>query len=85
MNKNTQTSQLIDLSGIINFRDFAGIKTKDGRTIKQGLIFRSADLTDMTEKDQQLFKDMGVLTGLHKKRKSVQIHNCLLSIIIESP
>jgi protein-tyrosine phosphatase len=62
MSKDTQTSQLIDLSGVINFRDFGGMKTKDGRTIKQGLIFRSADLTDMTEDDHKKFKDMKIRT-----------------------
>lgn len=57
-----QTSQALDLAGVINFRDFGGMKTIDGRTIKQGLLFRSADLTDVTEEDIQTFRELGIRT-----------------------
>ncbi|WP_286172033.1 tyrosine-protein phosphatase [Gracilibacillus phocaeensis] len=57
-----QTSQALNLAGVHNFRDLGGMKTTNGRTIKHGLLFRSADLTDATTEDKQLFQDLGIRT-----------------------
>lgn len=62
MDKEIKTSRLIELSGVINFRDFGGIQTKDGRRIKDGILFRSADLTDITKADQSFLEDFSVRT-----------------------
>lgn len=50
------SEQLLPLKGAYNFRDMGGLKTRDGRKVKKGLIFRSADLTDLTEEDIQYLK-----------------------------
>jgi protein-tyrosine phosphatase len=39
------------LVGQHNFRDLGGIKTKDNKTIKPGLLFRSGDLFSITDDD----------------------------------
>jgi Protein tyrosine/serine phosphatase len=45
------TEKVIPLEGASNFRDLGGLKTKDGRRIRRGLIFRSAELTGLTPDD----------------------------------
>lgn len=55
-------SKEIKFSGVINFRDLGGIQTKDGRTIKKGILFRSADLTDLTPEDKDKWREMGIQT-----------------------
>lgn len=39
-----------------NFRDLGGYKTADGRTVKKGLFFRSAHLTDLSQEDIDVLK-----------------------------
>lgn len=41
------------LQGVVNFRDIGGYKTADGRTIRYNLLYRSAQLHDMTLSDNQ--------------------------------
>ncbi|MFT8871887.1 MAG: tyrosine-protein phosphatase [Sporolactobacillus sp.] len=47
--------QIVDralpLRGVYNCRDMGGFVTHDGRIVKKGLLFRSADLTDLTNGD----------------------------------
>lgn len=50
------SEQLLPLKGAYNFRDMGGLKTRDGRKVKKGLIFRSADLTGLTAEDIQYLK-----------------------------
>ncbi|UOQ49045.1 tyrosine-protein phosphatase [Gracilibacillus caseinilyticus] len=56
------SSQPINLEGVMNFRDLGGIKTKDGRFIKKGLLFRAADLTDMTAEDKAYIQKIAIRT-----------------------
>jgi protein-tyrosine phosphatase len=51
----------IDLQGAINFRDLGGYLTKDGRQVKWGKIYRSADISKLTD------ADLDVLATLHIK------------------
>lgn len=44
--------------GINNFRDMGGIQTKDGRTVKSGLLFRSGHLADASEQDIEALKNL---------------------------
>jgi len=46
--------------GIQNFRDLGGYKTRDGRTVKWGMLFRSGQLSELTNKDHASFKDLGI-------------------------
>jgi protein-tyrosine phosphatase len=41
----------IQLQGAINFRDLGGYKTKEGRQVKWGKIYRSADISKLTDAD----------------------------------
>lgn len=46
-------SRWIVLSGVRNFRDLGGYRAADGRIIRRGLLYRSANLHDLTDKDLQ--------------------------------
>lgn len=48
------------MEGIINCREMAAIPTKDGRMLKSGLLFRSADLHHATKKDLLMLENMGL-------------------------
>jgi len=41
----------VPLEGAINFRDIGGYPTKDGRTVKWGRLFRSAELKNLSPAD----------------------------------
>jgi len=41
----------VALQGAVNFRDLGGYATKDGRHVKWGKIYRSADLSKLTDAD----------------------------------
>lgn len=43
--------EVLPLGGVVNARDLGGIRMKDGRKIKPGLLIRSAELSDATEED----------------------------------
>jgi len=43
--------QFLPVKGITNARDLGGYTTKDGRTVRSGLLFRSASLADAKDKD----------------------------------
>ncbi len=45
---------------ILNFRDFGGYGTSDGRTVKTGLLYRSGTLSSATEKDQGQLLRLGI-------------------------
>ncbi len=54
-------SRNIALDGAYNFRDLGGIPVAGGR-VKQGLLFRSDDLSDLTEPDLKRLKNMNLTT-----------------------
>ncbi len=56
--------RMIPLEGIFNFRDMGGYQTEDGRRVKYGLLFRSAELAGMTESDRQQLLKLGISTIL---------------------
>lgn len=41
----------------LNFRDIGGVKTSDGKTVKSGLILRSAKLSKLDEHDRSVLED----------------------------
>ncbi len=47
----------VALQGAVNFRDLGGYQTKDGRHVKWGEIYRSADISKLTDADLAILKD----------------------------
>ncbi|MCL1697127.1 tyrosine-protein phosphatase [Lysinibacillus sp. BPa_S21] len=54
--------KIIPFEAVYNFRDMGGYKSRDGRVVKNGLIYRSAALGKMTKADKELFETLGVKT-----------------------
>ncbi|MFC0182215.1 protein-tyrosine phosphatase [Pseudarcicella hirudinis] len=50
------------LEGGSNFRDLGGYPTKGGHTVKWGKIYRSADVSKLTDKDLQVLSDRHIAT-----------------------
>ena len=46
-------SRWIALSGVRNFRDLGGYQAVSGQTLRRGLLYRSANLHNLTDKDLQ--------------------------------
>ncbi|WP_195945922.1 tyrosine-protein phosphatase [Paraclostridium bifermentans] len=47
---------------MINFRDIGGCKSSDGRVVKEGLFFRSANLVNLSKNDLQMLKNLNIKT-----------------------
>ncbi len=50
------------LEGTHNFRDMGGYQTADGRKVKYGIIFRSYELTSLTEQDLAAVQTLNIKT-----------------------
>jgi protein-tyrosine phosphatase len=50
----------VPFEGAPNFRDLGGYETSDGRHVKSGLVFRSGDLSNLTDGDRGLLNKMGI-------------------------
>ena len=53
---------VVPLQGGSNFRDLGGHRTADGRTVRRGVVFRSAHLGGLTGEDRQQLGKLGVRT-----------------------
>ena len=53
---------VVELAGASNLRDLGGYRTQDGRTVRRGLVFRSAALAGLTEADQATLGGLGLRT-----------------------
>ncbi len=60
-------SRLLPLEGVQNARDIGGYRTADGRMVKWGLIYRTAELSHLTEHDKALLEARG-LRSIHDLR-----------------
>jgi protein-tyrosine phosphatase len=54
--------RLLPLDGGQNFRDLGGYRTRDGRTVKWGLLFRSGSMDGLTPKDFAYLNRLGIRT-----------------------
>lgn len=54
--------RLVPVSGAQNFRDIGGYRTRDGRRVKWGLIYRSAELSHLTPADLNTIGALGIHT-----------------------
>lgn len=50
-NYDENAKRFVNLEGAINFRDLGGLKTKNGKTLKSGQLYRSAKLEGLTDND----------------------------------
>jgi protein-tyrosine phosphatase len=46
--------------GLSNFRDVGGLSTRDGRTVRTGVLFRSDELSRLTTADVQTLQGFGI-------------------------
>jgi protein-tyrosine phosphatase len=53
---------VVPLEGGSNFRDLGGHRTKDGRSVRRGTVFRSAHLGGLTDADRGQLGKLGVRT-----------------------
>ena len=53
---------VVPLAGGSNFRDLGGYRTRDGRTVRRGAVFRSAHLGGLTDDDRTALARLGVRT-----------------------
>ena len=56
----SKNERILNIEGVINFRDLGGYKTSDGRTVKWGQLYRSAQLDRMSEKGVADMASMGI-------------------------
>ncbi|HTS50537.1 MAG TPA: tyrosine-protein phosphatase [Bryobacteraceae bacterium] len=52
----------LPLEGAINFRDLGGYRTKDGKYVRWGMLYRSDHLVNLTEKDYAYLNALGIKT-----------------------
>jgi len=55
-------SRIIEIEGVINFRDLGGYQTDDGRTVSWGKLYRSAQLDRMSEQGVENMAALGIKT-----------------------
>lgn len=52
--------RLLDMPNVINFRDFGGHLTENGRQVRWGRIYRAGMLADLTEQGQRRMDELGI-------------------------
>lgn len=50
----------ITLEGTFNFRELGGYETTDGKHVKSGVLYRSGNLSRLTERDLVVIKELGI-------------------------
>ncbi len=54
--------RVVKMDGAYNFRDTGGYKTKDGKEVVLGSVYRSDALSKLSDKDLQTFQDRNITT-----------------------
>lgn len=57
-----EQSRILPIKGGFNFRDLGGIPTKDGKTIKRNLLFRTDELSNLQPEDLDLLAKLYINT-----------------------
>lgn len=66
------SNRFFDLDDIVNFRDLGGYKTTDDKEVKWRKVFRSGDLSNASEKDEQEINKLGIKTIIDFRSKESQ-------------
>ena len=72
MTDNTPLAQLphkLDFEGANNFRDLGGYPAGPGYRIRRGRVFRSDQLGNLTDADQELLAELGIRTVVDFRRR----------------
>jgi len=71
----TTYERLLPLQGGSNFRDLGGYQTVDNKTVRRGLLFRSAVMTGLTEQDQRYLQQFGFDTVVDlRSREELELY-----------
>lgn len=57
-----KNQRILEIDGVINFRDLGGYQTEDGRTVSWGKVYRSAQLDRMSEQGAKDMAALGIKT-----------------------
>ena len=66
--------RILNLEGGCNFRDLGGYRTRDGREIRRGRVFRTGVLSYFTLNDEQRLKELGVRAICDLRRSDERAH-----------
>ena len=66
-----QPGQSLGIASIPNLRDLGGYETRDGKTVKSGLVYRSNQLSGITPEDMQKLAGLG-LQGAYDLRTTAE-------------
>lgn len=66
----TLTPPAAEIAGVYNFRDLGGGVTAGGRSVRTGVIFRSASLDEMTDEGLTTLESLGVRTVVDVRSES---------------
>lgn len=55
-----QISREVKMEGTFNFRDLGGYETTEGSRVKSGVIFRSGNLSRITDSDKEMLRELGI-------------------------
>ena len=67
-----QPRNFINVEGSINLRDFGGYRTKNGKTVKKGMLFRCGTMADIPKRAFSDFAslDVGVICDLRSQEET---------------
>ncbi|MDN0085063.1 tyrosine-protein phosphatase [Crenobacter sp. SG2305] len=67
-------SSPIALDGQTHFRDLGGLPTRQGHRVKHGVLFRSGELSRLSDSDGQALEGLGIRTVFDLRAESEQQH-----------
>lgn len=59
-----ENDHVLLIDGGMNFRDLGGYRTADGRTVKSGVVYRSAELSHVTPEGFEQLKSLGIRSNV---------------------
>ena len=68
-------NKLVDLDSTYNFRDFGGYKTKDGKRVKMGRLYRADSLSKLTDDDVKELERLKIRTIIDYRSDDERYNN----------